>query len=65
MSILAHYLTEPELAAQLKKSRRALQVWRHQHKGPPWTQVGSTVFYAEDSVRAWLKALEQQPSDAA
>jgi hypothetical protein len=63
--LLAGYLTEAELAAQLHKSRRALQEWRHQHKGPPWTQVGNTIFYAENSVRAWLKALEQRPSHAA
>jgi helix-turn-helix protein len=59
MSILAGYLTEPELAAQLKKSRRALQDWRQRRVGPPWTQLGNTILYSEASVRAWLKTLEQ------
>jgi hypothetical protein len=61
MSILAGYLTETDLAAQLKKSVRTLQSWRHGRKGPPWTQIGATIFYSEDGTRAWLKTLEQQP----
>jgi hypothetical protein len=61
MSVLAGYLTEPDLGAQLKKSVRTLQSWRQQRKGPPWTQIGTTVVYSEDGVRAWLKSLEQQP----
>jgi hypothetical protein len=61
MSVLAGYLTEADLGAQLNKSVRTLQIWRQQRKGPPWTQLGCTVLYAEDGVRAWLKGLEQQP----
>jgi hypothetical protein len=61
MSILAGYLREAELAAQLNKTVRTLQSWRQQRKGPPWTQIGSTIFYSEDGTRAWLKGLEQQP----
>jgi hypothetical protein len=61
MSILAGYLSEPDLAAQLKKTVRTLQSWRQQRKGPPWTQIGCTVLYSEDGTRAWLKSLEQQP----
>jgi hypothetical protein len=61
MSILAGYLSEFDLAAQLKKTVRTLQSWRQQRKGPPWTQIGSTILYSEDGVRAWLKSLEQQP----
>ena len=61
MSILAGYLSEADLASQLKKSVRTLQIWRQQRKGPPWTQLGSTILYSEDGTRAWLKGLEQQP----
>ena len=61
MSILAGYLTEADLAAQLKKSVRTLQSWRQQRKGPPWTPMGTTILYSEDGTRAWLKTLEQQP----
>jgi hypothetical protein len=60
-SILAGYLTEVELATQLNKTVRTLQSWRQQRKGPPWTQLGSTILYSEDGTRAWLKTLEQQP----
>jgi hypothetical protein len=61
MSILAGYLSEPDLAAQLKKTVRTLQSWRQHCKGPPWTQIGCTILYSEDGTRAWLKSLEQQP----
>jgi hypothetical protein len=61
MSILAGYLSESELAAQLNKTVRTLQSWRQQRKGPPWTPMGSTIIYSEDGTRAWLKSLEQQP----
>jgi hypothetical protein len=61
MSILAGYLTEAGLAAQLNKSVRTLQSWRQQRKGPPWTQIGATIFYSEDGTLAWLKTMEQQP----
>ena len=59
--ILAGYLSEPTLAEQLGKTVRTLQLWRQTRQGPPWTKIGDTVMYAEDSVRAWLKSLEQQP----
>jgi len=61
MTVLAGYITEPDLGAQLKKSVRTLQSWRKERKGPPWTQIGTTVLYSEDGVRAWLKSLEHQP----
>lgn len=60
-TILAGYLTEQDLATQLKKSVRTLQVWRQQRKGPPWTPIGDTIHYSEAGVLAWLKGLEQQP----
>jgi hypothetical protein len=61
MSILAGYISEADLAAQLNKSVRTLQIWRQQRKGPPWIQIGQTIHYPEDGTRAWLKTLEQQP----
>ena len=61
MAARAVSLTEEELAAQLNKSVRTLQLWRQQRKGPPWTPVGSAIHYSEDGTRAWLKGLEQQP----
>lgn len=59
--ILAGYLSQETLAEQLGKTVRTLQIWRQKRQGPPWTQIGDTVLYAEESVRAWLKSLEQQP----
>jgi hypothetical protein len=61
MSILEGYIPEPDFAAQINRKVRALQLWRQQRKGPPWIRIGSTIYYPEDGVRAWLKSLEQQP----
>ena len=61
MSILAGYISEANLAAELNRTVRSLQLWRQFRKGPPWTKIGPTVFYSEDGVRAWLKTLEQHP----
>jgi hypothetical protein len=61
MSVLAGYITEPDLGVQLNKSVRTLQSWRQKRIGPPWTELGTTILYSEDGVRAWLKGNEQQP----
>ena len=61
MSILADYLAETELAAELKKSLRTLQVWRQRRQGPPWTRIGETIVYRREAVLEWLRSQEQQP----
>jgi hypothetical protein len=61
MAILEGYLSEAELAKQLNKTERTLQIWRQRREGPPWTKVGKSVFYYTDTVLAWLKAQEQHP----
>jgi hypothetical protein len=59
--LLEDYLTEVEMAAELGKAVRTLQLWRAQRKGPPWTQNGREVLYHRDSGRAWLRSQEHQP----
>jgi hypothetical protein len=60
--VLDGYMSEAALAAELGRTVRTLQAWRKDQKGPPWTQVGWTVLYAETSVRRWLKQQERHPA---
>jgi hypothetical protein len=61
MTILEGYLSEADLAKQLNKTERTLQIWRQRREGPAWTKIGKSVFYGIDAVRSWLKSQEQQP----
>jgi hypothetical protein len=62
MGILDDYLTEDQLAAELKKSIRLLQLWRQRRQGPAWTRLGGQqVIYRKAAVADWLRKLEQQP----
>jgi len=66
MSLLAEYLTEDELAAELREktgtgSKRMLRSWRAQRKGPAWAQLGIKIVYPIESVQGWLRDQVQQP----
>lgn len=61
MSVLEGYLTEAQLAEQISRDIRTLRTWRAQRKGPAWTPIGKSIFYAEEAIRSWLKSLERQP----
>jgi hypothetical protein len=52
--ILKDYVTESELAEQLKMTPRTLQRWRRARKGPPATKAGRRPLHSIESVRAWL-----------
>jgi hypothetical protein len=56
--LLADYLTEKELASELKVSPRTLLNWRQQRRGPPWTAVGRKVIYRKTSSAKWLESNE-------
>jgi hypothetical protein len=58
-NILADYLSRPELAQRLGKDERTLARWEVQRTGPPLTRIGHKPYYRIESVRAWLKSLEQ------
>jgi len=60
--LLAEFMTEGELAAELGKTIRTLQMWREHRKGPPFVRLGRQTLYRRDSVIGWLKANEQQPA---
>jgi hypothetical protein len=66
MSLLADFLTEDELEAELRKkthtgSKRTLRNWRTQRKGPPWVKTGNTVLYPSSGFLDWLTSQIQQP----
>jgi hypothetical protein len=56
--ILEDYVTEDELASQLKLNERTLQRWRQQRVGPPPTFMGKRIMYHVPSFKAWLKSRE-------
>jgi Helix-turn-helix domain len=59
-SVLQGYISETELARQLKTTPRTLQRWRTQRKGPPAVQVGRLWYYCIESFRAWLAQREMK-----
>ena len=61
LTLLAGYLTEAEMAAQLGKSTRTLKRWRAAGKGPPYTLNGRSVIYNIASGKAYLKDGEITP----
>jgi excisionase family DNA binding protein len=52
------YLTEAELAALLKVTRRTVKRWRAEGGGPPWVRIGRGIRYRRRDVDAWA---ERQP----
>jgi hypothetical protein len=52
--LLAEYLTEAELAGELKKDERTLQRWRKQRRGPPYILNGETPLYHRPGTAQWL-----------
>jgi helix-turn-helix protein len=59
--LLDNYMTEADLAAELDKGVRTLQIWRARRTGPAWTKNGKTILYSREAILAWLKSQEQQP----
>jgi hypothetical protein len=66
MALLDDYLTEEQLAGELKNktgrgTKRTLRLWRARRKGPPWANLGKIIVYPTADFRAWLRAQVQQP----
>ncbi len=49
----APLIPERALAWRWEKSRRTLQRWRAEDRGPPFLRIGGSVFYREDDVVAY------------
>jgi hypothetical protein len=58
-SVLEGYITETDLARQLKRSVRTLQRLAARQSGPPRIKIGRLIFYNIAHVREWLSQQEQ------
>ena len=54
--LLADYLSEADLAAELKRDPRTVQRWRKLRIGPPYVMNGIAPMYSIEQARAWLAA---------
>jgi hypothetical protein len=73
MSLLADYLTEKELVAELNERfgnshhgkprdwRRRLREMRAAGFGPPWARLGIEIVYTLKGAKDWVSSLVQQP----
>ena len=48
-------ISERRVEATLGVSKRTLQRWRQENKGPPWGKIGRRIFYDEDKLKAWIQ----------
>lgn len=55
------YLTETQLATELRRTKRTLRIWRARGLGPAYSRVGNTVVYRDQALRDWLLRNEVQP----
>jgi hypothetical protein len=61
-NLLADFLTQDEVAAELNVCKRTLDRWRRLDDGPPVTKLGRRILYRRASVQKWLAAQEQNCS---
>ena len=59
--IMDDLLTERVAADVLDKSPRTLQRWRRLGIGPPWIEIGSSIYYRAESTRTWILSKERKP----
>jgi hypothetical protein len=59
--ILMGWLTEQELATELRRDVRTLMRWRSAGIGPPFVRTGSALLYDREKVCAWLAAGGTKP----
>jgi hypothetical protein len=57
--LLSEYMTEDELAAELRRTKRTIVRWRALGVGPKAIRLGRQWLYRRESVRDWLAGLER------
>jgi Helix-turn-helix domain len=57
--LLAAFLSEDDLAAEIGVTVRTLRRWRKKREGPDITEIGRRRMYAIAAVRRWLASREQ------
>ena len=58
---MGRQLDTEEAAGVLKLSRRTLEKWRYERRGPAYRRMGRTVRYDEEELRAWLDSHAVRP----
>lgn len=58
--ILSDYISDEELAEELRVHPRTLKAWRAKGIGPPVTWIGKKPFSYLPSAREWLRSREQR-----
>jgi len=48
-------ISDRRVAAVLGVSKRTLQRWRQENKGPPWVKIGRRIYYDEDKLKASIQ----------
>jgi predicted DNA-binding transcriptional regulator AlpA len=48
-------ISERRVGATLGFSKRTLQRWRQENKGPLWVKIGRRIYYDEDKLKAWIQ----------
>ena len=48
-------ISDRRVAAMLGVSKRTLQRWRQENKGPPRRKIGRRIFYDEDKLKTWIQ----------
>jgi predicted DNA-binding transcriptional regulator AlpA len=48
-------ISERRVGAMLGFSKRTLQRWRQENKGPPWVKIGRRIYYDEDKLKACIQ----------
>ena len=48
-------ISERRVEAKLGFSKRTLQRWRQENKGPPWVKIGRRIYYDEDKLKASIQ----------
>ena len=59
--LLQDHFSAAEVAENLGKSPRTLQMWRTRGVGPPYVKIGHSLYYKKSALLAWLRAQEVKP----
>ena len=59
-TVLDDKMTEAELAEEVARHVRTVQLWRAQRTGPPFIRLGRQILYRRQAVREWIDSLEHE-----
>jgi hypothetical protein len=59
--LLSAFFTQGELARELGVTRKTLDRWKLEGKGPSITKIGRKILYSRKGVISWLAACEEDP----